>query len=246
MFKAVQRALCAMLLAGVMPPLAMAAQAPLVFAVSTGNSMPMLELSKNRPQRGILNDVALALSTQLDRQPRFAVLPRKRIEDALLRGNVDIYCYTSPQWLSIDVQWSAPLLHNYDVITTRADTPVPASVAELKNKPLGTVLGYVYPHLEQQLDTAFVRDDGLSQEHAIKKLLARRYDYLIMSELDYLYQRNQAQWGNQLNSRVLRFSRYHNYCALSRKSSLNLAELNTAIAQLKKHNRFAEIQRRYD
>jgi polar amino acid transport system substrate-binding protein len=163
MFKPLQRALFAILLAGAVQPSAMAGQAPLVFAVSSGNSMPMLELSKNRPQRGILNDVALAIATQLDRQPRFAVLPRKRIEDALLRGNVDIYCYTSPQWLSIDVQWSAPLLHNYDVITTRVDTAVPATVATLKDKPLGTVLGFVYPDLEQQLGSAFVRDDGLTQ-----------------------------------------------------------------------------------
>lgn len=216
-----------------------------VFLLSSGNSMPMLEVKNDQPQRGILKDVALALATELNRQAEFKVLPRKRLEQELIAGSADLYCYTMPKWLSADVQWSQPLIRNHDVIATRADTLAPKSVLELKGKTVGTVLGYVYPELEQALGPAFRRDDGLNETQNLRKLLANRHSYLLISEPEWLYLRSNLAMRTQLNSDYLRISSYDNYCALSRKSAISLQSLNSAIAKLKKQNRFSAIQSQY-
>ncbi|QLI82382.1 transporter substrate-binding domain-containing protein [Chitinibacter fontanus] len=243
--KAMQRLVLGLSLFSYVPMAWPTTQARAVFLLSSGNSMPMLEVKNDQPQRGILKDVALALASELNRQAQFKVLPRKRLEQELVSGSADLYCYTMPKWLSADVQWSQPLIRNHDVIATRADTRPPKSLGELKGKPLGTVLGYVYPELEQTLGPAFRRDDGFSETQNLRKLLANRHNYLLISEAEWLYLRSNPTMRAQLNPDYLRISSYDNYCALSRKSSISLQSLNSAIAKLKKQNRFTAIQSQY-
>lgn len=216
-----------------------------VFLLSQSNSMPMLELQRDRPTDGILKDMASELAAQLQRDVQFRVLPRKRLQAEIESGAADLYCYTNAGWLKGDMLWSEPLIRNHDVIVTRRDTVQPKAIQALKNQRVGTVLGYQYPELEKLLGPQFIRDDGLSEQQNLKKLLARRYDYLIMSELDFLYLFRQRELNKQLNQTTLRISSYDNACALSRHSTIKLAQLNAAIQRLKKNNRIQAIQLRY-
>lgn len=221
------------------------AAAPLRFALSEGLDMPLLELVRGQPARGIVMDVGAALGQQLGREVQWRVLPRKRLAPALTAGEVDLLCSSNPAWLQADVGWSQPLFANSDIIVVRAGQLPPASLAELAGKPLGTLLGFRYPVIEQTLGAAFRRDDAANPVQNARKLQARRVDYMVSNEISHLYQLRHHAAFTGLNPRFLRISHDDTRCALSRRSPLNLPALDAAIGTLHQRGILAGIMAAY-
>ncbi len=174
---------------------AMAAQAPLRFAVPDSWAMPMVQLQDGRPTQGILHDVLLSLATQVGAPAQFVVLPRARVQSAMEHGDIDVRCYAAQSWLpnqSGDYIWSVPLWFQRDLLISRKEQPAQIDPAQLPRQAIGTVLGYSYPTLQPLFDAdQLQREDARNQEQVLEKLLAGRYRYAVSNQwtLDWINQR---------------------------------------------------------
>ncbi|RON72087.1 amino acid ABC transporter substrate-binding protein [Pseudomonas fluorescens] len=174
---------------------AMAAQAPLRFAVPDSWAMPMVQLQGGRPTQGILHDVLLSLATQVGAPAQFVVLPRARVQSAMEHGDIDVRCYAALSWLpnqSGDYIWSVPLWFQRDLLISRKEQPAQINPAQLPRQAIGTVLGYSYPTLQPLFDAdQLQREDARNQEQVLEKLLAGRYRYAVSNQwtLDWINQR---------------------------------------------------------
>ena len=174
---------------------AMAAQAPLRFAVPDSWAMPMVQLQDGRPTQGILHDILLSLATQVGAPAQFVVLPRARVQSAMEHGDIDVRCYAAQSWLpnqSGDYIWSVPLWFQRDLLVSRKEQPAQIDPAQLPRQAIGTVLGYSYPTLQPLFDAdQLQREDARNQEQVLEKLLAGRYRYAVSNQwtLDWINQR---------------------------------------------------------
>ena len=174
---------------------AMAAQAPLRFAVPDSWAMPMVQLQGGRPTQGILHDILLSLATQVGAPAQFIVLPRARVQSAMEHGDIDVRCYAAQSWLpnqSGDYIWSVPLWFQRDLLVSREDQSAQINPADLPRQAIGTVLGYSYPTLQSLFDAdRLQREDARNQEQVLEKLLAGRYRYAVSNQwtLDWINQR---------------------------------------------------------
>lgn len=117
---------------------AMAAQAPLRFAVPDSWAMPMVQLQGGRPTQGILHDVLLSLATQVGAPAQFVVLPRARVQSAMEHGDIDVRCYAAQSWLpnqSGDYIWSVPLWFQRDLLISRKEQPAQINPASYRARP---------------------------------------------------------------------------------------------------------------
>ncbi|BAN47683.1 ABC transporter substrate-binding protein [Metapseudomonas resinovorans] len=163
-----------------------AAPAKLRFSAVDSWAMPLAEFRENRLVGGILHDLILRLAEHLDMPAQIQVLPRNRVELALIQGEIDVRCYISPKWVanSNEYLWSLPFIYQRDLIVARQGSQPLASPDVLAGESIGTVLGYTYPRLQRLFDRgALQRDEARTQELVLQKLLAGRYRYALSNEL---------------------------------------------------------------
>lgn len=218
----------------------------ITFAVSTGSAMPMTEFQHETLTAGLLKDVGDALAHELGMEAVYLVLPRKRVEAALLSGQADLLCDLRPEWLdSKQWVWTGPVFSNSMTIVSRADTAPLARLSQLHGQRVGTVLGYRYPELEKHLGAAFARDDAITDEQNTSKLLSGRFSYMMSNSLYYDYQRKVHPKGALLNRAVFTIRPFDTYCALPPKGRLDPDQVNRAILTLRKRGDMQAIYQRY-
>jgi polar amino acid transport system substrate-binding protein len=182
-----------------------------------------------------------ALADQMGRPVQFVGLPRKRLISGLEAGEGDILCGYLPAWISGQFDWSRPFIPVSDLVLASDRVPEPRDIGELKGKRIGTVLGFRYPELEQQLGRDFKRDDGPSNDVSLHKLLAGRYDYLATTRslVDAYASRGQLP----RNSHILVVKEFQTMCAISRHGNVTPDELNAAIDVVVKSGTLSKLLR---
>lgn len=220
--------------------------AELVFGVSTGSAIPMTQFHNEELVGGLLKDVGDALAGQLQVRARYLTLPRKRVEAALAGGQVDLLCDLRPEWLDgKHWQWSESIFSNHMIVVGRTDTPPLDRLGELAGARIGTIAGYRYPALDRALGPQFVRDDAASDDLNLRKLLRRRFDYMLTNSLYYDFQRRAHVERARLSQSVLVIEPFDTYCALAPQGKLTLEQLNRALLALRKNGRMQAILARY-
>jgi len=137
------------------------------------------------------------------------------VEAPLVSGQADILCDLRPEWLEgKDWRWSEAIFNNRQIVVSRSDTPALKKIADLKELRTGTILGYRYAEVEQVLGAHFVRDDALSDDANLAKLLRNRFAYMLTNSLYYDYQRKTSPDREQLNPQVFQVMSFDTYCAL--------------------------------
>lgn len=195
--------------------------------------------------KGILPDYIQALAEILGVSIKSEVLTRYRLEPFLLKGDLDILCYTSRVWSSQEkaLQWSQPLFSKHEVLLGKK--PLPKNLEDLKGQRIGTMLQYVYPRLTPYFDKKIlIREDGPTEELNLKKLMAGRIDYIVTDEIyiDYFKTKNpQFEKGQER----LKLQKYPVECSLGPKSKVSLKDLNSAIEQLQKSGKLRNIFKKY-
>jgi polar amino acid transport system substrate-binding protein len=207
------------------------ARPALVVIVDASTEMPWAQLQNKQVAAGLHHDLGHALAMQLGRDARFLVLPRKRIAGALEQNEGDIVCAMLPKWFAGPFDWSAPLLPDSEVILSLRSAARPLNLTALRGLPIGTVNGFAYPDLEQALGSDFVREDAPNAGANLRKLNLGRMQYAVVNQRYLEYQRRQGAVKVDLHPDFL-LSRYVMPCALSRRSSIKLKELDQAIFQL--------------
>lgn len=213
--------------------------------VDSTAEMPLALIQSGQLNDGILRDVGLALADKLGREAQFHVLPRKRLADELVAGTgADIVCSYLPSWLPGELDWSKPFLPDEQLLLSSKPEPAPARPADLGGERVGTVLGFVYPEMQQLLGPAFVRDDALDAGANLRKLSLGRMRHAIVGRLQFDYQMRLGNYKLDLHPPLV-ISSFVGQCGLSRRSSLTLVELNKAIAALQAEGGVQRILAKY-
>lgn len=224
------------------------ANEPLRMVASSSWNMPFGKFENEKLVGGIVYDLGLAIAKQLDTSVTFAVLPRKRIDGAVLSGDIDLRCYTNPLWTDVadNMVWSPKLFELTDVIFGGEATPEPRTLQTMpQGAMVSAVLGYGYPTLEPLFDSGKLkRDDASDQEKALLKMTAGRTPYGVSESLALAwYQRITA--NHRLSRWSMVIARQDFQCAVPRKGNFAAPVVLRAIDQVNKSGKLDEILRNY-
>jgi polar amino acid transport system substrate-binding protein len=215
----------------------------LVVLVDTSTEMPMADVRNGRLLGGIHRDLAEALAYRMGRKLETIVLPRKRIGLALESGRADMICLYKPEWLPGPYQWTQAFFPHAELVLTAHSAPAPQSLADLSGRPIGTVLGFEYPDLEQALGAGFVREDGPSNLTNLRKLAAGRVQHVATIKYFYDYQQRQRE-PIKVHPPLL-VKQYLTRCAVSQKGRVSLADVDAVLTQLVRDGVIAKILATY-
>lgn len=217
--------------------------AEIVFIAPANHAMPLMQFEAGQLKSGILKDLGDAFAKRLGLEARYVTVPSKRVSMALQRGDGDCLCYVLPGWLDGEFVWSRPIMADGGVLVARADAPRITTLADLAGQRVGTVSGYRYPQLVDALGERFVRDDGPTAEHSLRKLMAGRSQYAIVEELMAGYHMR-IDPGHLLRVDLV-VSRFQARCAFSRRAKLDAARMNRALDSLIDDGSIERIVARY-
>jgi polar amino acid transport system substrate-binding protein len=172
------------------------------------------------------------LAAQMHRAAFFVELPRNRLAAALETGEGDILCGYLPEWLAGGFDWSRPFIPVSDVVASLRRVAAPRSIADLRGKRIGTVLGFHYPEIEAGLGADFVRDDAVSDAMSLQKMLAGRFDYVLTTKSTVDSQTRRGNVPRGLN--ILVIKEFRTMCAVSRHGNVSTGDVNGAIDALEK------------
>lgn len=217
-------------------------------AASTAWNMPFGDFEGERMVGGIYFDLykAIAQKTGLTLLP--VVLPRKRVEEAVANGEIDLRCYLNPAWTSTPdaYVWSKPLFSLQDVLFGHEGTPKPLAVKDIpRGTKVSTVLGYRYPTLDPLFARGDLRrDDSVDEEKVLLKMSMGRtlYGVTKSNALDWYRRKTPA---HQLAAWRLVVDDAEVYCAVPKNASVPAARLLDAIEDLRKTGRIDAILRNY-
>jgi ABC-type amino acid transport substrate-binding protein len=215
----------------------------LIVLVDTSTEMPVADFRQGELVGGMHHDLGEALAQKMGRKASFLVLPRKRIALALDSGRADIICMYLPDWLPGHFEWSQAFFPQTELLISSLNSERPHSLPALQGKPIGTVLGFSYPELEQGIGSGFVRADGPSNLINLRKLAAGRVQHVATIKVLYDYQ---LKLGAKINVHPpLLIKQYLTRCAVSENGHVKLPEVDAAITQLVKDGAISKILSTY-
>lgn len=212
-------------LAGAAPP------RPLVMLVETSALMPQARIEDDRVVEGLHLDLGQALGRRLGREVVARPVPRKRLAEALQRGEGDLLCDYQSDWLPGVFAWSKPFIPDQALLVTAATAAAPAGLTALAGQPVGTVRGYVYPEMNDALRAGFVREDAPDAVTNLQKLERGRISHALTGRRVLEYQQRIGGFRLALHAPLV-VSEVLAQCALSPSSPVGLAALNAAIQGL--------------
>ncbi|PXX47969.1 substrate-binding periplasmic protein [Aquitalea magnusonii] len=222
-----------------------AAAGELVVLVDDSTEMPQANIVNGQLQDGLHRDIGLELAAHLRLGVRFRVLPRKRLTAALEQGQGDVLCLSLPQWMPAPtLRWSRPFLDNQDLLLSSRLAAPRSQLGDVAGQPVGTVLGFAYPEMLQQLGSGFVRDDAHSMVDSLRKLAAGRVQHVVTNRLYLDYQLAHGLRLPPLQPALV-ISQYRNRCALSPRSLITRSELDRALAAMQQEGVFQRMLRHY-
>lgn len=220
-----------------------AAPQPLRYVVPTNQGMPLLAMQGQRPVDGLLKDLAETMAARLGRPLQYVTLPSKRAMSALMRGEADVHCYVQPGWLEGDLLWTVRFITSAEVVAATQGAPGVSSKAALADEPVGTVLGYRYPQIEQPLQQRFARRDTVDADTNLRRLALGRVRYALTDRLTLQhYIKRHPEAGLR---EVLEIDRSELGCAVSPREAAALEPINQALRQLRADGRLDQILDRY-
>lgn len=221
------------------------------FAYGNYQSAPYVYMNASgQMHKGIMFDISQALSKQLSLPVKLVNLPRKRTEDFLAEGQVDVRCHLSPLWVKQPhlYDWTGPLYQlNTIIIGLRSAPASITSLNDLIGKNVGVVLGYRYnDELNQLVDNqqiTIVKSKSLRS--ALLMLGKKRVDFVIGNHILANYLINELGLNQQevIHPYVVRTQPIH--CAISKKSKLAPSNLINALEQMKTSGAFEVILQTY-
>jgi polar amino acid transport system substrate-binding protein len=209
------------------------------------NLPPPLLYEKGGELTGIVSEYSMLLVEFLGRKGIVTVLPRNRLASYLIKGTVDFLCYTNKDWTDErdSLLWANPLFIKREVIL--GPSPMPKQLIELKGKIIGTMLGYLYPKLDEHFRNKVIyREDGPNEESNLNKLLNAHIEYIITDEI-YLDHYKKKHPNIDMGRERLPLQQYPITCSLSKNGSVTVQELNKAIGKLKASKKLEGIFSKY-
>ncbi len=128
----------------------------------------------------------------------------------------------------------------------RNDQKPVTQLSDLYEQRLGTVLGYRYASLQNDLDAKkILRDDAPTEILMFEKLFRGRHQYLVAHEMTTAwYRKTDPRMKSYLSSSFV-VTDYQAKCAFSPKAGLTEQDLKSAFAELEKRGVMADILQKY-
>jgi polar amino acid transport system substrate-binding protein len=202
----------------------------IVFIAPTNHTMPMAQFRDGVLVDGLLKSLGDMIAQRLARRAVYVSVPSKRVGEVLSAGGADALCYVMPVWIDGRYNWTRPFITSTAVVVARREAPVVHSLAELADKPIGTVAGYRYPEIERVLGKRFVREDAPTTELNFRKLIVGRMQYATIDQIAFEYRMRQEP-ALPLRQDVA-YATVMTHCAFSLGSSIPFAQAEQAIASL--------------
>ena len=217
--------------------------------IGESNTMPLARIENKEVKEGILKEVAESLAKDLKQELVFVVLPRGRVIEFLKENKADGLCYIRHEWFEDDknkLQWTDLLFTNREIIVQHAEDKKLSSFKDLKGATFGTVLNYNYRKLESLIGETVKRSDAPNMSSNFLKLENNRVDYAVTDEFSYRYfLSNNKHQKQKLSSSVLVVDDLEIRCALSKRSSLSLAQVNLSLGKMHKNGQIEEVLKKY-
>lgn len=217
---------------------------PLVMLVDTGALMPHARIENGHLVEGIRADVGAALARRLGRELQLRTVSRKRLAGALARGEGDMVCGYLSDWLPGPFGWSRPFLPDEALLVTAASAAAPHALADVAGRPVGTVLGHLYPEMVESLHGGFVRDDAPNAVMNLHKLQAGRVQHALVGRRMLEYQQHIGRFRLALHPPLV-VSKVMAQCALAPGSTVGLPALNDAIDHVVAEGELTRILDKY-
>jgi ABC-type amino acid transport substrate-binding protein len=217
--------------------------ARLVIVAPTNQSMPMLKTAEQKPVDGVLKDLGELVAQRLGLDAVFVSLPSKRAAVAVASGSADLLCYVKPEWLDGHVLWTQFFLRGTGIIAAAANAPAVTKLQDLRDEPLGTVLGYRYPVIDQAFNQHIRREDVPDAETNLRRLAFGRLRYAVTDRAalaHYLKTHPTAALRE-----VIDVEHYQLGCALSPAKAELLPPLNRAIDRIQADGSLEKLLNRY-
>ena len=221
----------------------------LKFGFNPSNAPPLLYQFENDSlpiaTGGLIFEMSVAVAEEIGDDYTLLKIPRQRIPDQLNGNKIDLVCHNSIRWghaFTEEVVWSKPLYSYANVLVAKKEI-LGTSIEHIDNARVGTVENFFYADLEPYFkNQTLIRSDAASVLTSVKKLVADRVDYVVMSEIEYVYHK---AYYPQLHRSSFVLDKTEIRCSLSKKSRLTLTHLNRVIDQLKRKKVFESIYSRY-
>ncbi len=221
----------------------MASEQTLRTAYYRQNIAPQLFFDANgRPTKGILFDITHAIADQLDAKLEMLAIPRKRIEQSLIRSIIDMHCVANKEWYQLkSLQWSGVLYRNPDILINSKGITSLADLAEHNELKIGLSLGYIYPELNNYINqTNIVPVISLSPADSYEKYRKNKIAGFVIPEIEasYLFK--------EIKDSVVSLNNNYIRCVLSPSMKKSrVIQINNAIEQLKSSGRIDTIISKY-
>jgi polar amino acid transport system substrate-binding protein len=217
---------------------------PLVMLVDTGALMPHARIENGRVVEGIRADLGVALARRMGREVQLRTVSRKRMAGALARGEGDMVCGYLSEWLPGPFGWSRPFIPDEALLVTATSAAAPHVLADVAGRPVGTVLGHLYPEMVESLHAGFVRDDAPNAVTNLHKLQVGRVQHALVGRRMLEYQQRIGYFQLALHPPLV-VSKVMAQCALRPGSTVGLPALNDAINRLVAEGELTRILDKY-
>jgi polar amino acid transport system substrate-binding protein len=197
---------------------------------------------KHRPTSGILYDISHAIAKQLGVKLEMLPIPRKRIEQNLLKNIVDMNCAANPKWYkSQDLQWSLPIYQNPDLLINNKGITSLTDLINYQQLKIGTTLGYIYPEIRFYLDNGNILPiASMSPFESYKKYRKNNTSGFIIPTIEFSY------LFKGISDSVVTLNNNDISCVFSpRMEKSRVQRINQAIADLKSSGEIKAILNRY-
>jgi polar amino acid transport system substrate-binding protein len=213
-------------------------------AVPAGLAPPLLIETKGKVE-GLVVDYVKALAEAMGRTANFSVVTRYRLNSYMLKGQMDVLCYTSTIWDDgvKKLDFSKTLFTKREIII--GPSPMPKKIGALQGKTIGTMLQYIYPALDPYFASGkILREDSLSEEGNLKKLLNGRIHYVVTDQIFFDYFRLENP-SIAKNREGLFLRDYPIVCSISRKGRMTKKVLDKAIDDIKASGKLKALFKKY-
>lgn len=231
------------------PLQAAALQNKIIFSFGSHNAEPYTISQDNNLIGGIIWDIGHELAKALNAEASFIKIPRKRQFGYLETGKTHVLLISNPAWLNSNknIQWSAPLFIEEDIIVTHANNPLTInSKQNLYGLRLGAIRGYKYPLIDGDIEKKLIlRDDVRTLNSNFEKLLVSRIDVFIDSSILINYRLAKRKDAKQFRVAPLSITPHNIQAAISPKSTIKPKDIISALAKLKNDGVIDAILHKY-
>jgi len=225
--------------AGELTPKGTEATTVLRAVISQGTEPPFAKVD-GQMTRGVLPDWYRELLQTTSFRLEFVELPRNQLAQLLMQGKADLFCHSSPRWLTTPaLSWSPALMRVRDLLVSRQPFADLATFERQYLGQIGTIRGYSYLEIDQSL-LAARRSDSANSTQMLQAFAVGVTDAAIVSEAALKY------YVEMVNQPTIALYDNSLHCAYSPLLPKTIQQhLNERISVLARRGKFDQIYHSY-